>query len=660
MNKRLLILILYILGGCSGDNSRNKSLKINSQELEITDKVSRDSLLKHIKSIPIDSQKLKNLFDFSYHYLRKRNRSEFLFWNNKTLELSEKLQDTSKIAESYWDLGSFYYNTGIYDSAYYYYSKSYNDYSIIEDIPHAAKMLYSMGIVQKDLRDYQGSENTTIDAIKLFERVDDEKGIYYGYNNLAVIYNNYEQYDVALSFHEQALAIAENLGQQELIAISRNNIGVVQKNLENYLKAVENFNKGLELDSIKRLNPKLYARLIDNLAYTKLISSKYDLDPIYKDLIKSKNMRESLQDQAGVSISNIHLAEFYLKKEDTNLAKKQFLDAYQFAREIESASDMLYTLQNLGEIDDSRSKDYLQEYIRISDSLTRRERRVRNKFARTKYQIDKIEKVNQKLITQRELIIGISLGSILIISLLSFLISQRIRNKKLQLEQNQTRNNQEIYELLLSQHGKLEEGRRIEKERISRELHDGVLGKLFGIRFLLSNLTDPDIPQERKAKKKYLGELKEIEEEIRSISHNLSKSTDLFKEDFKSIIEKLIQREQDQSKLNFKLILKDKYSFLNNLPITFKVNIYRIIQEAIYNVIKHSNGSECKVFIKTSSEKMILRIIDNGKGFDPNEIKRGIGLKNIGNRINEMDGVWNIFSEKGKTEIRVLLNYNNE
>lgn len=660
MKNKLLLFFIILICGCSEDISRNKSLDSDDSPFILTDNVSRDSLQDYLKSKSIDSIKLKKLFDFSYYYLKQRDSSEFLFWNSKTIELSRKLQDTAKLAESFWDLGSFYYNISAYDSAYYFYSKSYDNYREIGDLSHASKMLYSMGIVQKDLRDYQGSENTTIEAIRLFEKVDDNQGIYYGYNNLAVIYNNYEQFDVALSFHEQALSIAEELNRQELIAISQNNIGVVEKNLKNYSKAIESFNKGLDLDSIKELNPKLYARLQDNLAYTKLISSNFDLGQIFKDLIESKTMRDTLGDKPGISISNIHLAEFYLVKGDTNLAKDQFLNAYQYAKGIESASDILYTLENLAELDPSKAKEYLQEYIKISDSLANRERLIRNKFARTKFQIDKIEKVNQELITQQELIIGISVSLILIISLLSFLISQRIRNKKLQLEQNQIQNNQEIYELLLSQHGKLEEGRRIEKDRISKELHDGVLGKLFGIRFLLSNLTDSKVEEEKAAKDKYLGELKEIEEEIRLISHNLSNTNDLFKDDFNSILENYILKEDNKFSLKLELNIDDKYMFLNNLPIIFKVNIYRIIQECIINAVKHSNASKCIISLKTTTEKMILQIVDDGKGFDPSEVKKGIGLKNIKNRVDEMDGAWKILSKKGKTETKIVIHHRNE
>jgi len=79
-----------------------------------------------------------------------------------------------------------------------------------------------------------------------------------------------------------------------------------------------------------------------------------------------------------------------------------------------------------------------------------------------------------------------------------------------------------------------------------------------------------------------------------------------------------------------------------------KLMIYRIVQEQLNNILKHAAASEVRITLKTDDENIYLAIIDNGVGFDINKKSKGIGLRNIDNRVRFHKGIISIFSKPGK------------
>jgi len=90
----------------------------------------------------------------------------------------------------------------------------------------------------------------------------------------------------------------------------------------------------------------------------------------------------------------------------------------------------------------------------------------------------------------------------------------------------------------------------------------------------------------------------------------------------------------------------------------YKINLYRIIQEAILNIHKYSEASKVDVKIELLEKHILkLSIIDDGIGFDVSTVQKGIGLTNIKERINSLKGHFEIKSKIGEgTELMVLFN----
>jgi signal transduction histidine kinase len=76
--------------------------------------------------------------------------------------------------------------------------------------------------------------------------------------------------------------------------------------------------------------------------------------------------------------------------------------------------------------------------------------------------------------------------------------------------------------------------------------------------------------------------------------------------------------------------------------------IYRVVQEQLNNILKHAAATEVRITLKTDEENIYLVIIDNGVGFDMDKKSRGIGLRNIDNRVSFHKGIVSICSSPGK------------
>ena len=603
-----------------------------------------------------DSVKIELASELSKYYRKKKDSSNFYLWNSHFLYLSQINGNSIETAEAYWDRANFNEYTSHLDSSYFYFIKAFEIFEGFGDQKHAASMLYSAGVVQRNLKDYIGGEVTTIDAIRIYENLNDNRGLYKCCNSLGIIHNNLNNFELSLSYHSIALEKAKEMSDLNLIAASKNNLAVVYREHHDYEESVRLAKEGLQWDSIYQKDRELYARLVDNLAYSQFKLKKTGKE-IFDALEDARAIRDSLGDESGLSVSNIHIGEYHIENGNIFRAKAILRDELIHAKKNSSASDLIHALDLLGQIDPENSQKYLQRRIAISDSLIDIERKTQNKFARTQYETNKVITNNEQLASEKKLIIISGIIGIFLVSLIYFLNMQRIRVKKLRLERAQVKSNEEIYQLLISQQNHLEEGRRLEKNRMSKELHDSVLGKLFGIRFLLTSLNGQQGEAIEKQREQYLKDLENTEEEIREISHGLRDNNEVLKTSFYQIIQNFLEERKAIYSFNISLSIKTGTFDLNEIPISYKINIFRILQEAIFNVEKYAKATGAKVSINVGKDEkyITLKVEDNGVGFDVDTVRKGIGLTNIKERTQEMRGSFNITSVPSQTIVKIII-----
>jgi signal transduction histidine kinase len=247
-------------------------------------------------------------------------------------------------------------------------------------------------------------------------------------------------------------------------------------------------------------------------------------------------------------------------------------------------------------------------------------------------------------------------SALTILGLFMYIIkAQKSKNRELLYKQQQQKANEDIYNLMISQQNTIETNRVKEKKRVAQELHDGVLGRMFGVRMNLDGLNMFQDEAAINQRINYLSELKNIEQDIREISHDLNREKSELINNFVAIVDNLFeeQRKTFTSKLVSIIDRRIKWELMAN---SVKINLFRIIQESLQNINKYAKADSITIELKRQEDDLLLVITDNGVGFNSKTKRKGIGIQNMFSRTKECNGLFNIKSKKGEgTVITVTL-----
>lgn len=666
------ISLFFILGllilGCT-KKKEDFSKKSISDTLDIYLKLANEDSLPYKKRLDYnkkayavlvnqgnDSLNRINLFKVANRYFNMSNLEEYQKTSRILVEKSKEGKDTLSTAKAYTYLGDYYTNTSGKDSAFAYYTKAEKLYRKLNDKVSLGGIYINIAILRSLEKDYSGSELSAIQALNVLRDTNEKAKIYDAYNILGFISVELKDYDKSIEYHEKALDLVNkyNLNNEfHLSATSLNNIGNVYQNQNKHSEAIKKFNEALQDTNLFNDKPVLYATLIDNLAYSKFKLKQYsELPDLFYESLK---IRDSLKLNSGVIFNKLHLSEYFAQKKDTLKSQQYAQEALKLARDTKNYTDILISLKQLGVVDPKKSSIYSEEYIKINDSLQNAERKSKDKFARIEYETDEIILQNDKLAEQNRNILFF-FGLVVMIGVLLFVIkNQRTKTKELMLKQAQQKANEDIYNLMLFQQNKIDEGRINEKIRIAQELHDGILGRLFGTRLNLDSLNKRQDEAAIASRNNYLVELKNIEQDIREISHDLNREKHALNNNFIGIINNLIEQQETLSdaKISFVVDMEIDWEKVENY---IKINLYRILQEALQNINKYAEAKNIKIEIVKADKLLKMSVSDDGVGFPVSKKSKGIGLQNMLSRANACDGIFELKSKPGKgTTIVIIL-----
>ena len=602
-----------------------------------------------------DSLTRANLFKVANRYFNMNDLEKYEKTTKIIIEKAKVKKDTSSIGKAFVYLGDYYANTSKKDSAYSYYNKAQKIYLKLNNTNNLAQVYLNMALVQADQKDYLGGELSAIKALNVLRDAQDKDKVYEAYNILGYISNELKDYEKSLEYHTKALNLAKenNLNYFFQIPTSLNNIGNVYQNQAKYEEAIIKFQEALKAKNLFSEKPNLYAILLDNLGYSKFkLNQNAELPELFYQSLK---IRDSLNLTFGEIYSNIHLSEYYDSQKDSFKARSYAKEALRLAKETRRESDVLMALKQLGAVEPENAFLHSKEYIRLNDSLQNEERKIKDKFARIEYETDEIIQQKDKLIEQNRNMIFF-FGLAIMIGILLFVIrNQRAKTQELLLKQVQQKANEDIYNLMLFQQNKIEEGRIKEKIRIAQELHDGILGRLFGARLNLDSLNKRQDDKAIHVRDSYLSELKSIEQDIREISHDLNREKSAVNNNFVSIVNDLIEAQEDsfEAKVSFLIDMDIEWKTIEN---DIKINLYRILQESLQNINKYAQAKNIKIEIKKLNKRLKLVVEDDGLGFSVKKKSKGIGLQNMLSRAEACKGFLEVKSKPGKgTSIVVSL-----
>lgn len=527
------------------------------------------------------------------------------------------------------------------DSAFYYYHRSKDISKKIKDSLAVGRRLLSLANLQREAKDFRGSEISSIEALQYLEPIKPSIYLERIYNNLGLISEELDQKDEAINYYNKTLEINKKTKDNLGYLFTINNIGLLYQKQSQHKKAITYFKKGLSQDSIKEKFPIQYALLLESLAASNYLSGKKEnVLQQYNEVLKIRNSQESFTD---LSFSHINLAEYYKDLKQTKKALFNANEGLQYAKRTHNNKKWLEALENLSELTTGeQSKQYLEEYITLNDSLFQNERRLKNQFAKIRYETDKKEKENVVLKTenqqkQAEILyhkqqktigwLAAAIGLLLFgFSVMFYFQRRRKLLYQAQLQQVQVREH--------------------ERQQIAKSLHDEVAGDL---RLLHRKLEKSNLLEEAQ-------KLDAVKENVRNLSHQLS-SVSFNKVSFKNQIINLVS---DYFEPDFKIKVNGLQNYnWATVDNSIKRLLYLSARESIQNCKKYAKASKIIINFSVHKKYVHLDIIDDGIGFDTNISKKGIGLQNLQERIEELNGTLTINSEVGKgtqTDIQIPLN----
>lgn len=182
------------------------------------------------------------------------------------------------------------------------------------------------------------------------------------------------------------------------------------------------------------------------------------------------------------------------------------------------------------------------------------------------------------------------------------------------------------------------EGLEVERNRLAKELHDNVSNELLAIKMKIADGTS--------SRKEVLDTLQALQTEVRGISHDLMPP--VFKyASLSEILQDYVYQRNQSGQTELTLVLEPEEGF-DHLSQKVALEIYRIVQEATGNALKHAQATHIKIILVREGNRIKLTIADNGKGFEQQTGKSGIGLVIIKERVENLKGVLTLSSVPGK------------
>lgn len=543
--------------------------------------------------------------------MKKRIISFLFFFLVCSLLSKSKIQAQKEI-----DSSNYYYqlllkpkNDSDLGRAYVYFDSSKKNNVIKKDFKKAVLDLIYIAEIQKKLGLVNESENSSIAALKLLNRLKNDNEITLSvaiYNNLGMIYRYRGDSKRALGYYDKVLKITED---PVIINSILNNRAFVYFEDENYDLAIQEFSK-VHNFNIENGNREKIARSFDNLGFaqSKVKSSGVALN----NLLKALEIREELNHTNGIFTSYYNLSEYYYDRGNNP-------KALDFARRADTIS---LNTQNIKQKEIALSQklklkgdiDFL-EYLKITDSISNFERLSRDKYAALKY--EKETESNRAELIKYRMERWIVISIILFLLFILIYIIQRFR------------------------HTKEKQNKIIETEsRISKKIHDELANDVYSTMVQLENRS-VSIPE-------ILNELEDIYQNARDISQEKTvyKTNEEYVQDLKRILGSFTS---STTSVVVRGLNEDVWIDISEDK---KVTSIRVLKELLVNMKKHSKASVASIVFSREAKELRFTYTDNGVWVSKNELINGTGLVNAENRIKAVGGRF-IFDKTNRKGLKI-------
>lgn len=502
------------------------------------------------------------------------------------------------------------------------------------------------------------------------------------YNEMAGNYLELGNLEKALEYFLKALEAIDEIEKfdrktaREYRAITKYNIGAVYGSMNDCKKAIE-YQKETFYE-LTALGNNRTCQVADGIAGEYFLCKETDSAKIWAfktiELAKTQNIGNQFEMSAYTRLAEIYKEQYpdsalyYINKalkfetaENLKLqtariynskgnihsalgnyteAKKSFTKAKELFPE--DAKQDLIVLYNAWGTAAHKHGDYktasenLMQFIQLNDSINAEKTQKTVRELNTKYESEKKEKQiaeqELKIQKQKSNLLYALLGGGLLISLFGGIFIYNRKAQKLKLQRLQQEKENAILNSFI-------QGEERERNRISHELHDGVAAMIGAAKMNLETLPHLPTNQQYELIQRISTILENTHADVRHIAHNLLPAT-LEQE---GIIEatKHFVSEINQSKL-VHFSITDQNSQATQFPQKTQLMLFRIIQELVNNIIKHSQAQNANIVFTKKDNRLNIEISDDGIGFDNETTKNSQGLYSIKQRLQSINGSFSI------------------
>lgn len=488
--------------------------------------------------------------------------------------------------------------------------------SELKDTLITAHYYSQLGLVFMSVGQFAKAEEQHFRALELLNDIKDEGVIHlHTYLNLVSNYCYKPDSKSAKVYLDKAARILKPFPNSIQYPNYYYQEGMYHTTTTNSTKALESLNKGVEL--AKKYGQMQILQMLEFRIYNNHL--------MQRDYIKAKEVLENIVED-GLLIREANNKKIVFQQlAIVNEALGDYKTAFQWQKQAYALSDSLQQANLLEKINELEIAYTTAEKQSTIDKLN-------------------LEKIDAALENKDKnfkiTVLVITMVLFLAISILVY----RNYTKQRRLNQ-QTQINHEQQLLQIENERRFEasqsilQGEEQERHRIAQDLHDSMGGMLASIRMQLSK----DVLSPTEKQHTIVRQLDQAIVEMRRISRNLMPET------LKNLGLETALRELCESMANKNLKIQfEAYNLDPNIPFETELALYRITQECISNTLKHAHATMVIVQISQDDNRINLTIEDDGRGFDKNKITYGLGIRNIKNRVNLIDGALEMVSSQGE------------
>lgn len=536
----------------------------------------------------------------------------------------------------YGNIGRIYYNAGKYDSSTVYLNKSLIKAKDNKTYQNNADATYNLIFSHLNNGKLEQSLSAGIQSLQMFEKLKDTTFQAATYSGIACIYRYQEDYPEAMKYENKGFELVKKTTDTNVIVkLSLNKITLYNdmgdKRLFPFIDSTVTLCKAWSqktIDDTFAVNSWLMFKLVskNKLAEAKIIWD--ELKPIFPKINDEVsidyyfNAVSEYEIKVGKGSENI---PYYLKRMPEVKENEDYLKLQLFNQILHDDA--------LQRKDYKSALNYMEQVQIANDSLNNKALRIKTKELDKKYQTTKKEQqiaLQKGEIEQKNTSIALLIASI--IGLFFLIFAYYLWQKQKKLKQDKANSMNFTKQLL--------ENTEDERKRIASDLHDSISHELLNLKSIFKqDLTTVNT------------KIDSIINDIRGISRNLHPVM-FDKIGLEPNIDQLVERIQQQNDF----MVSTEINYRGLLSSADELQIYRIIQEALTNIIKYAKAHAGKITIAENQSTIFIEIKDNGKGFNVKEALnsgKSFGLHNIIERSRVIGGEAKIQSSEEGTIITI-------